>query len=98
MQGGEMREIEWVSPKELPATLSPAQDTPDEYGPWQWAADAGRGRGRMTGKVFTLQENGTLRCPAGATLWFSELRQENAFTKAGRLRRLAGRLSGVSAP
>jgi len=28
-----------------------------------------------------LQENGTLRCPAGSSLWLSEVRQENAFTQ-----------------
>jgi len=28
-----------------------------------------------------LQENGRLRCPAGASLWLSEVRQENAFTQ-----------------
>jgi hypothetical protein len=29
-----------------------------------------------------LQEDGKLRCPAGASLWLSEVRQENAFTEA----------------
>ncbi len=28
-----------------------------------------------------LQEDGKLRCPAGASLWLSEVRQENAFTQ-----------------
>ncbi len=28
-----------------------------------------------------MQENGRLRCPAGASLWLSEVRQENAFTQ-----------------
>jgi hypothetical protein len=32
-----------------------------------------------------LQEDGKLRCPAGASLWLSAVRQENAFTEAGRL-------------
>lgn len=31
--------------------------------------------------AFTLQEDGKLRCPAGASLWLSEVRQENAFTQ-----------------
>ncbi len=29
----------------------------------------------------TALDDGTLHCPTGATLWFSELRQENAFTQ-----------------
>ena len=28
-----------------------------------------------------MQENGRLRCPAGASLWLSEVRQENAYTQ-----------------
>jgi Transposase DDE domain len=32
-------------------------------------------------EAFTLQEDGKLRCPAGASLWLSEVRQENAFTQ-----------------
>jgi hypothetical protein len=35
--------------------------------------------------AFTLQEDGKLRCPAGASLRLSEVRQENAFTRACRL-------------
>jgi hypothetical protein len=31
--------------------------------------------------LFTLQEDGKLRCPARASLWLSEVRQENAFTQ-----------------
>ncbi len=81
MQGKEMREIEWAPAKEPPPRFLAPENTPQEYGPWQWAADAGRGRGRMAGDAFTLQEDGTLQCPAGALLWLSELRQENSFTQ-----------------
>ncbi len=42
-----------------------------------------------------LQEDGKLRCPAGASLWLSEVRQENAFTKAGRLPGLSDGLSAL---
>src|SRR5713101_3451341 len=35
-----------------------------------------RGRG-----LHRCRENGRLRCPAGASLWLSEVRQENAFTQ-----------------
>jgi hypothetical protein len=81
MQGGELREIEWAPPKERPPLLLASENTPEAYGPWQWAGDAGRGRGRLGADAFTLQDNGTLRCPAGAILWLSERRQENAFTQ-----------------
>src|SRR5947209_1030726 len=33
-------------------------------------------------RTRVLQEDGKLRCPAGASLWLSEVRQENAFTEA----------------
>ena len=46
-------------------------------------------------EAFTLQENGRLRCPAGASLWLSEVRQENAFTRARCLPGLPDRLSAV---
>src|SRR5437667_3299824 len=51
MQAGEIREIEWVPPKERPALISAKAHTQDVYGPWQWAADAGRGRGRIAGEA-----------------------------------------------
>ncbi|MFL5587439.1 MAG: hypothetical protein ACJ8DI_07250 [Ktedonobacteraceae bacterium] len=81
MQGKERRDIEWAPPKERPPLLVASENAPQEYGPWQWAGDAGRARGRLGAEAFRLQENGTLQCPAGAILWFSELRQENAFTQ-----------------
>ncbi len=81
MQGNERREIEWAPLKERPPLLLASENTPEAYGPWQWAGDAGRGRGRLEAGAFTLQDNGTLRCPAGAILWLSQRRQENAFTQ-----------------
>src|SRR5712691_4185605 len=42
MQGGELREIEWAPPKEAPPVLLAAENPPEEYGPWQWAAAFGR--------------------------------------------------------
>ena len=79
MQGKEIREIEWAAPKQRPPLLSASEDTSDAYGPWQWAK--GGGRGQIGGSAFLMRDDGTLRCPAGATLWFSELRQENALTQ-----------------
>jgi hypothetical protein len=81
MQGGEVREIEWAPPKEAPPFVVAEENPPQEYGPWQWAASFGRATGRFGAEDFTLQENGRLRCPAGASLWLSEVRQENAFTQ-----------------
>jgi hypothetical protein len=79
MQGGELRELEWAPPKEATLLLPPPEPTPEEYGPWQLATDTGRGQ--IPGEAFVWQEDGKLRCPAGASLWLSEVRQENAFTQ-----------------
>ena len=81
MQGAEIREMEWAPPKEAPPFLVAMENPPEEYGPWQLAAAFGRATGRFGAEAFVLQENGTLRCPAGASLWLSEVRQENAFTQ-----------------
>ena len=40
----------------------------------------GRATGRFEAEDFVLQEDGKLRCPAGASLWLSEVRQENALS------------------
>jgi len=82
MQGAGLREIEWAAPKESPPLLAPVETSLEEYGPWQWAAAFGRATGRFGAEDFVLQEDGKLRCPAGASLWLSEVRQENAFTEA----------------
>jgi hypothetical protein len=78
MQGNALREIEWAPPKATTLLLLTPEPVPEEYGPWQWAAQYA---GRFGGDAFSLQENGTLRCPAGASLWLSEVCQENAFTQ-----------------
>jgi hypothetical protein len=81
MQEVPLREIEWAPPKESPPLFAAVEDVPEAYGPWQWAASFGRATGRFGADAFTLQEDGKLRCPAGASLWLSEVRQENAFTQ-----------------
>jgi hypothetical protein len=81
MQGGELREMEWAPPTETAPLFFAWEDTPEEYGPWKCAGESGRAVGRFTAEAFTLLENGRLRCPAGASLWLSEVRQENAFTQ-----------------
>ncbi|MFL5661739.1 MAG: hypothetical protein ACJ8BW_10370 [Ktedonobacteraceae bacterium] len=81
MQGSKLREIEWAPPKEAPPFLVAEENPAEEYGQWQWAAAFGRATGRFGADAFVLQENGTLRCPAGSSLWLSEIRQENTFTQ-----------------
>jgi len=81
MQGVQVREIEWAPAKEAPAVFVAEEPPPQEYGPWQWAAAFGRATGRFGAEDFVLQEDGKLRCPAGARLWLSEVRQENTFTQ-----------------
>ena len=81
MQAGSVREIEWAPAKEAPPVLVAVETAAEEYGPWQWARPFGAATGRLGAEAFSLQENGMLRCPAGANLWLSEVRQENAFTQ-----------------
>src|SRR5512142_1467897 len=76
MQRGELREMEWAPPTETAPLFFAWEDPPEEYGPWQCAGEAGRATGRFTAEAFSLQEDGKLRCPAGASLWLSEVRQE----------------------
>ena len=81
LQGRELREIEWAPARPSPPVFLAEEDPVAEYGPWRWAAAFGRATGRLGGTAFILQENGMLRCPAGASLWLSEMQQENAFTQ-----------------
>ena len=45
MRGVQVREIEWAPPKEAPAVFVAEEPSPEEYGPWQWAAAFGRATG-----------------------------------------------------
>jgi hypothetical protein len=81
MQASTLREIEWAPAKEAPPLFVTVENAPEEYGPWQWARAFGAATGRFGAEAFSLQENGMLRCPAGASLWLSEVRQEMAFTQ-----------------
>ena len=76
-----IREIEWAPPKARSSFVVQRKTQPEEYGPWQWAAAFGRATGRFGAEGFACKRTGTLRCPAGANLWLSEVRQENAFTQ-----------------
>jgi len=53
MQGAELREMESAPPKEAPPFLVAAENPPEEYGPWQWAAAYGRATGRFGADAFT---------------------------------------------
>jgi len=84
MQAEPLREIEWAPPKEATLLLPIPEPIPQEYGPWQLAGDGGRAHGQIAGEAFVWQEDGKLLCPSGASLWLSEVRQENEFTEAQR--------------
>jgi hypothetical protein len=66
MQTDTRREIEWAAAKEAPSVFVAAENTPEEYGPWQWARPFGGATGRFGAESFTLQDNGMLRCEAGS--------------------------------
>jgi hypothetical protein len=74
MQTDTIREVEWAAAKEAPSVFVAAENTPHEDGPWQWARPFGGAPGRFGAQSFTLQDNGMLRCPAGARLWLREMR------------------------
>jgi hypothetical protein len=63
MQGTELREIEWAPPKESPSFLVAAENPPEEYGSWQWAAAFGRATGRLGADAF-VEATKTGRCDA----------------------------------
>jgi hypothetical protein len=69
LQGGPLREIEWAPANEAPPVFEAVEDVAEASGPWPWAASFGRATGRFGADAFTLQEDGKLRCPAGANLW-----------------------------
>lgn len=71
--------MEWSPAKERPPRLCSSEQPPETYGPWQLARDSGRGQ--LSASAFTLHDEVSLRCPTGATLWLSEMQQENAFTQ-----------------
>jgi hypothetical protein len=79
MQAGELRKMEWSPAKERPPRVASSDQPSGIYGPWQLARDSGRGQ--IPARAFTLHDEVSLRCPAGAPLWLSEVRQENAFTQ-----------------
>jgi hypothetical protein len=81
MQEGELRQMEWAPPKEAPPSLLAVEDSPQEYGSWQWATAFGAATRRFGADAFVLQGNGNLRWEARSSLWLSEVRQENAFTQ-----------------
>ena len=95
LQGAQLREIEWAPAKEAPAVLVPEENAPQEYGHGPWAAAFGRAAGRFGVEAFVLHSDGRLRWEAWASLHFGKVRQENAFTRAGRLPGLPDRLSAL---
>ena len=85
-QAGTSREIEWAAPKEAPSLFSAAENTAEEYGPWQWARPFGGATGLIAGGVLYLcRDNGMLRCPAGANLNLGRSASRKCLYAAGRL-------------
>ena len=96
MQAGKVREIEWAPPKPAPAFFVAGENPAEAYGPWQWAAAFGRATGGgLCRGLPGCRENATLRWQARASLWLSEVRQENAFRRACCLSGLPDRLSAL---
>jgi hypothetical protein len=79
MQERPMRQMEWTLPRGLLARLQADGTTYPVYGPWQVAR--GSPRGKFPDRSFPLQDDGTLRCPAGATLLLSFRQQVNDTTQ-----------------
>jgi hypothetical protein len=80
------REMEWAPPQPqtgvavsqcAAGSWCRASVSEPAYGPLAWASVRGARRGA---EACALQDDGTLRCPQGAALWRSEIRQETAFT------------------
>jgi hypothetical protein len=70
-----LREME-LAPSTAPPTSAPV---PYRYGPWQ--VGSGEAEESVAGRSFQWQKDGTLRCPAGTTLWLTHLAQENGVTQ-----------------
>ncbi len=81
LQTAPLRDIEWSPIPDTHAatapSLEPVESTEEAYGALNWAG----ARGRFGGSAFVLQEDGTLRCPAGASLWLQEQRQETPYSQ-----------------
>jgi hypothetical protein len=75
MQEKPVREMELAPPKEPPARQLPNEPTAQVYGPWQEF----QREEASASSSFEWRSDGTLQCPAGATLWLTELYQENSF-------------------
>jgi hypothetical protein len=79
MQEQPMRRVEWALPRGLLARLQADETTYPVYGPWHIAK---RGpKGKFPDRSFPLQDDGTLRCPAGATLRLSFRQQVSDTTQ-----------------
>ena len=65
-----------------PRPCSKLQTLPHQStAPGSWPPHADEPRDASGLKTRVLQEDGKLRCPAGASLWLSEVRQEHEFTQ-----------------
>jgi len=66
MQEAELREIEWAPSKASHPLLVAAENPPEEYGPWQWAAAFGRATGRFGAEDFVIPRERETALPSGS--------------------------------
>ncbi len=66
---------------ELAPYTAPPPPAPVAYGYGPWQVGNGETEESVAGRPFQWQKDGTLRCPAGATLWLTHLSQEHAVTQ-----------------
>jgi hypothetical protein len=77
-----LRDIEWAPPTHTPDRLVDQPEAPKQYGPWVWAATPGGTKNpRFGAEKFVVQDEKTLRCPAGRTLRWSETERDNDWTE-----------------
>jgi hypothetical protein len=60
MQAGSVRETLWAPTKEAPPIFVAGENSPEEYGPWQWARQFGGATGRFGAEAFSLSWEGDL--------------------------------------
>jgi hypothetical protein len=75
------RDIEWAPPAPIPAQVELAVEEAVTYGPWQLASSTRGASGkRLKASAFSLDPNGLVHCPQGASLVpQAALQQDTAF-------------------
>jgi len=87
----------WAPPKERPPLCTISEGTPEAYGPWQWAGDAGRARGRDLCHRLHVAREWHPAMSSGVEPVAQRTASRKCLYPTSRLRWLAGRLSAMSA-